>query len=321
MAVQAEVRRLLSPDPRLLVYSSTPIPGGNAAVIAALAKAKTVAATQEAAIRTVSLNDLKLPGQPATVVSTSTIASLDVERVRFSNGVELDLKHTAFEKDKIHVNVRIGHGLLGERPDDPGLQWTSGALLVSGYGSFSPDELARLLAGRTIAFGVRTGLGALMLGGNSNRNDVADMLKLMFVSLTQMDYKLAPLTRLKDGMNASYQAIYNQPGSVFSAFATPYLYGGDTRFRGMPSTAEIDAVTLPAFRAYWQERLNQGPVRITVVGEFDRDAVIAAVARSFGTLALRKDLPPDDARRAVTVSLPTTDPVILGSKPNQPLEG
>ncbi len=311
VTVQLEIRRLLSPDPRLLVYSSTPIPGGDAAAIAALAKAKTVSATQEAAIRTVSLNDLKLPGQPATVVSASNIAGLDIERVRFSNGVELNLKHTAFEKDKIHVNVRIGHGLLGERSDEPGLQWTSGALLVSGYGSFSPDELARLLAGRTIAFGVRAGLDALMLGGSSNRNDVADMLKLMSVSLTQMDYKPAPLARLQDGMNASYQAIYSQPGSVFSAFATPYLYGGDTRFRGMPVTAEIDAVTLPAFRAYWQERLNQGPVRITVVGEFDRDAVIAAVAHSFGTLPLRKDVAPDDARRAVTASLPATDPVIL----------
>lgn len=311
VAVQAEIRRLLSPDPRLLVYSSTPITGGDAAAIAALAKAKTVAATQEAAIRTVSLNDLKLPGRPATVVSTSTIAGLDVERVHFSNGVELDLKHTAFEKDKIHVNVLIGHGLLGERPGDPGLQWTSGALLVSGYGSLSPDELARLLAGRTIAFGVQTGLGALMLGGSSNSSDIGDMLKLMAVAVTQMDYKSAPLSRLKDGTNASYQAIYSQPGSVFSAFATPYLYGGDTRFRGMPSAAEIDAVTLLAFRAYWQERLNQGPVRITVVGEFDRDAVIAAVAHSFGALAPRKDVPLNDAQRRVKASLPATDPVIL----------
>lgn len=311
MAVQADIRRLLSPDPRMLVYSSTPIPGGDAAATAALAEAKGVAATQEAAIRTVSLNDLKLLGEPATIVSTSTIAGLEVERMRFSNGVELDLKHTTFEKDKVRVNVLIGHGLLGEHPDDPGLSWTSGALLVSGYGSFSPDELTRFLAGRTIAFGARTGLGALTVRGSSNRSDISDMFKLMAVAVTQMDYNSAALARLKDGMNASYQAIYSQPGSVFSAFAARYLYGGDARFRGMPSTTEINRVTLPALRTYWQERLNQGPVRITVVGEFDRDAVIAAVARSFGTLAPRKDVPLNDARRAVKASLPAVDPVIL----------
>ncbi|GAA3268221.1 hypothetical protein GCM10020258_39240 [Sphingomonas yabuuchiae] len=98
---------------------------------------------------------------------------------------------------------------------------------------------------------------------------------------------------------------------MFSAFATPYLFGGDTRFRATPPIAEVDAVTLPAFQSYWQQRLNQGPVKVGVVGDFDRDAIIAAVAKSFGTLPSRENVPLDAAQRAVSASLPAADPVVL----------
>lgn len=309
--VQADIRRLLSPDPRLIVYSSTPVAGGDAAVQTALADARRVAASREAAVRTVSFDDLKLSGHPATVASISTVPGLGVERVLFSNGVELDLKQTAFERDKIRVSVLIGHGVLGERPNDPGLIWTNGALLASGYGGLSPDELTRLLSGRAVGFGIGTALNGVLLRGNSDRNDVADMFRLMTVAMTQMNYRPAPLARLKDATNAAYQAIYNQPGAVFAAFATPYLFGGDTRFRATPPIAEVDAVTLPAFQSYWQQRLSQGPVKIGVVGDFDRDAIISAVARSFGTLPPRQNVPLDAAQRAVSASLPATDPVVL----------
>lgn len=313
-SVQATIRRLFAPEPRLMVYSSVPVTGGDAAVATALTGVRKVAAVREASIRVVSMDELKLPGTPATVTSTSTIPDLGIERVRFSNGVELDLKQTDFEKDRIRVDVRIGHGLLGEARSDPGLSWTSNMVMGSGFGPFRPDELTRLLAGRNIGFRAGLGLDALSVDGASDRQNIADMLKLMAVGVSQNQYRPVTVSRLRDSMIASYQATYSQPSSVMSAFSGAYFYGGDTRFRGLPSLNEISALTLPAFRSYWEPRLAAGPIQIVVVGDFDRAAVIDAVARSFGTLPPRKDVPLDPGHVDVRATLPAASPITLFHK-------
>lgn len=313
-SVQATIRRLLAPEPRLMLYSSVPVSGGDAAVATALADVKKVAAVREAKIRAVSMDELKLPGAPATVTSTTTIPDLGIERVRFSNGIELDLKQTDFEKDRIRVNVRIGHGLLGEARSDPGLSWTSNMVMGSGFGPFRPDELTRLLAGRNIGFRAGQALDAISVEGASDGQNVADMLKLMAVGVSQNQYRPVTVSRLRDSMIASYQATYSQPSSVLRAFSGPYLYGGDTRFRGLPPMNEIAALTLPAFRSYWEPRLAAGPIQISVVGDFDRTAVIDAVAHSFGTLPPRKDVRPDPGRSDVRATIPAASPITLFHK-------
>jgi zinc protease len=68
---------------------------------------------------------------------------------------------------------------------------------------------------------------------------------------------------------------------------------------------------MPAFRDYWQHRLAEGPVKVSVVGDVDRAAVIAAVARTLGTLAPRSDIRPDQAQRDVHATRPATTPVVL----------
>ncbi|GAA3268227.1 hypothetical protein GCM10020258_39250 [Sphingomonas yabuuchiae] len=54
-----------------------------------------------------------------------------------------------------------------------------------------PDELTRLLSGRAVGFGIGTALNGVLLRGDSDRNDVADMFRLMTVAMTQMNYRPA----------------------------------------------------------------------------------------------------------------------------------
>jgi len=309
--VQATVRRLLAPDPRLILYTTTPVEGGDAMLTAALAEARKAIAIRERQVRAVSWDELKLPGTPATVSATRRIADLGVERVTLSNGVEIAMKPTDYEKDRIRVSVAIGHGLIGETPGNPGLAWTSAQLMRSGVGPFNANEMTRVLAGRNISFVAGMTNEALKVDGSSDRQNVADLLKIMTAGVTQMQYRANGIAQFRDEIMASYQSVYSQPGAVLQVFGNPYLFGGDMRFRGFPPKAEIEGLTLSAFRNYWEPRLAAGPIRIVVVGDFDRDQIVDAVARSFGTLAPRIDKGVSAAQRDVRPTPPAASPVTL----------
>lgn len=313
-AIAKSIREQLAPDPRLILLSPKAVDGGQQKVAAALAAGKKVAAAQVADLRPVSLDELKVPDVTGKVVAHDAIADLGIDRVRFANGVELDYKKTPFEKDSIRLQVEIGHGLYNRPPNDPGLLWSSGALAAAGIGPFTPDELTRLTAGRQIGFAIQQLPDALAMGSRTDQADIGDAMKLMVGALTRMDYAQTPIERLKNGYKATYQAYFAAPGSVLQAFGAPYFHGGDTRFRATPSPSAVDALTLAKFRAFWQQQLSQGPIKVIAVGDLDPDKLIAAVAKTFGALPTRPDDKPTTKELAVTAKWGGAKPVILHHK-------
>ena len=305
-AVHRVIATTFAGEPRLIHLTST---GGDTAAVqggvaADLAAARKIAGAHQAAVRAVSTNEVTLPGPAGSVASRSSIADLGIERVRFANGVTLDYKKTAFEKDTIRIRVLIGHGVLNRPKGDAGLFWTASALTGAGLGPFSRDELTKLTDGRQIGFAVGAGTIGVQFATSTNRHDMPDALKLMTAGLTQMHYAEGPVARLRDSMMATYQTLYGQPGSVLGSFGTRWLYGGDARFRSIPDAAEIQALTLADFQRFWTDQLARGPIRIEAVGDLDADTLVAAVARSFGALPPRPDLAPTPAQIAVTAQPP-----------------
>jgi zinc protease len=308
-AVRRAIADGFATEPRLL-RATTDATATEAVAAADLKQARSVAAGTNASVRAVSLDELASPGPPGTVVARTRIADLDIERVRFANGVTLDWKKTPFERNTVRVAVRVGHGLLGRAPGDPGLFWSSSALGQAGIGPFTRDELARLAAGRRIGFSLGTGLDGIGASASTSRGDLPDTLRLITAALTQPRFAEAPLSRLRDANAATYQALYAQPGSVLSAFGAPFFYGGDGRFRGVPPLGEIARLTLPDFQRFWTAELARGPIRISAVGDVDPDALVAAVARTLGALPPRADTPPSAASLAVRATPPPA-PVTL----------
>jgi zinc protease len=301
-AVHRALATTLAGDPRLVHLTST---GADAGALAAdLTAARAVAGGHQAAVRAVSMAEVAVPGPAGTVAARTTIADLGIERVRFANGVTLDYKKTGFEKDAIRLRVQVGHGVLDRPAGDAGLFWTAGALTAAGIGPFTRDELTKLTDGRQIGFSMGAGTTGVQMVGQTNRRDMADALRLMTAGLTQMRYAEGPVARLRDSAAATYQTLYGQPGSVLGAFGTPWLYGGDTRFRGIADQREIAALTLPDFQRFWTDQLARGPIRIEVVGDLDGDALVTAVAASFGALPPRPDTPPTPGQLAVTARAP-----------------
>ena len=96
-----------------------------------------------------------------------------------------------------------------------------------------------------------------------------------------------------------------------------FLRDGDPRF-GYPAQPALAALTLEDLRAALAAPLARGYLEISLVGDFDMDAAIEAVAATFGSLPQRDAAQKDygtarqvhfpDARRLTTFSYDTVDP-------------
>ncbi|MBY8828067.1 M16 family metallopeptidase [Hephaestia mangrovi] len=312
--VARAIDRQLAPDPRMILLSSTPVAGGDDAVVAALEAARKTAAAATEALRKVSLDELRIDETPGKVVSRRAIPDLGIQRVTFANGVELDYKQTPYEKGAIRLKVELGHGLYGRPVDDPGLLWSSAALTAAGFGPFTPDELTRLTAGRQIGFALQQAPDALTFTSHTDQQDAGDALKLITGAITQMRYAETPIDRMKNSFKATYQAYFAAPTTVLQAFGAPYFHGGDKRFEALPSPDTVGALTLDQFRAFWQAQLGQGPVKVVAVGDLDPDALVADVAKTLGALPPRPSAKPTAQELAVSARWTGKTPVILRHK-------
>lgn len=309
-AVQAALKTMFAPQPRLLMLAPEAISGGDAAVAAALAKARATDGGAAVALRTVTLDQLSPKLAPGSVARERPIAEFDIDRVTFANGVELVMKRTGFARDSIGVEVRIGHGLAGKAPGTVTPDWSAGIMPASGLADFTAPEIARLTAGRQIGFGLTPSTDALLFATTTNPRDLADAMRLMVAGMTRPRFDPVALRRFRDGFVASYRTIRAQPGSVFQTMAAPALYGGDARFRRLPPPSEVVDATVDGLAAHWRRELAAGPIRVMVVGEYDRDATIAAVAASFGALPSRPAASAPEAFQAIAAP-DTARPLVL----------
>ena len=266
--------------PLIHVTSKTPVEP--AAVTAALAasRAVEVAAAEDSDALEFAYADW---GEAGTVVADETIADLGIRTLRFDNGVRLNLKSTDFEEnrltfvveadaDTISIDERTGHNFY--------LQFASA---TAGTGRHSFEEIDEIVAGRPIT----TGLGArddrVQMEGSTTPEAFALQMQVAAAYLTDFGYREAADARWSNLVDLLFKQLTSTPGNVYGLEMPEQLTGGDPRF-GLPSQEEAKAIGSETLRAQLGDALASGAITVSVVGDFEDQAVIDAVASTFGAL-------------------------------------
>jgi zinc protease len=279
--VGAAMRALTQGEARALLLSPVPIEGGEAALAAALTQARATKAASRTEEKHVSLDDLGQPGTPGKIVSRSDIADLGVTRVKFDNGVEVDLRRNGNEQAGILVVALAGDGLSALDPAAPSLLWTAPAIVQGGIGPLDIGALERATAGKRLglAFSVRE--RAFAWSGATTAVQLVDQLRLIDAAIREPRFDSNAFLRTRDGFVQNYNSVYASPQSVFGAFANQPMHNGDKRF-SFPARADAAAVTPEAFRAFWQPLFAGGVRKVLIIGDIDTDAAIEAARQTFG---------------------------------------
>ncbi len=239
-------------------------------------------------------------GKPGKVGDTKFVEDLGATLVEFKNGVRLNLKPTDFEAGRIRVSVRIGGGTLTLPPDQRGLGLLANvAFTTGGLGKHSVDDLQRLLAGKTIGLGFGAQTDAFTFSGTTNRDDLLLQLQLFCAYLTDPGYRPESLRQVHKAADQLYLRLAHTSDGPLQLEVANLLANGDPRF-GLPPKEVLLARSLDELKAWLTPQFAKGPIEVAIVGDFDPEATLTAVAQTFGALAKRQKKPDYADARQVT---------------------
>lgn len=270
------------------VYASgnVSIPNAEAAVLEAYRQSQSVPVEPPAHAQLASF--AYAAGEDAGQIAIrSTVEDLDLTQLRYANEVRANLKVTDFEQDTVHVSVRFGMGLRSEPAGKPGLSSMFNlAFAAGGLEAHSYDDLQRIFAGKTVDVNAKVEDDAFVLSAKTTPGDLLAQLELLKAYLTDPGFRPEAQRQFEKSLDPLYTRLNRTPEGILSNEVDRLIHGGDRRF-GYPPRDQMAGLTLACLRAWVEPVLESGYLEISLAGDFDLEAAIAQISRTFGTLAPR----------------------------------
>ena len=226
-------------------------------------------------------------GEPGTIVSDTIDKRLGLRLIRFDNGVALTLKQTDIREDRIAYRIAVDGGELLNTREDPLKTYLVSALAAGGLGKHSRDELSTVLAGRSVGFGMGAGEEAFIQSGGTTPRDLTLQMQLAAAMLTDPGFRPEGIAQFRQNIDNFFQTLRSTPSRAYGSAIGRILSDGDPRFTLQPQEA-FEALDYEALRGSVAERFANGAIEIALVGDFDPDEAIEAVAATFGALPPRE---------------------------------
>ncbi len=289
-ALRAAFRPARGGGPLIFVSGSEEIAGGDAAILAAYraSAAQRVSAPAAQAEAVFAYTNF---GAPGVIAERTHNAEFDLDLIRFQNGALLTLKRTPFEEKRIIVSVRVRGGVAHSDAVAPGVLILAPFVMAeAGLGKMTREEIERATAGKDVSTSFGFGDDDFAFQGRTRAEDLDLQMQMLAAQVSDPAFRPDGLERIKAAAENFIRQFATAPGRVLDRDSGAYLRGGDTRW-GFPTLDQAKALQIDDFRRLVEGPLTTQPLEISVVGDFDAEAVIAAVSRTFGALPPRTGAP------------------------------
>jgi zinc protease len=259
----------------------------------------------------IRFDDMPAIGTPGRITALAPTGLLDIQQVEFANGVKVLIWPTQDEPGRVAVKVRFGGGYRSfSAADAPYIALGEMALVGSGVGELGQEELDRISTGRKMGFDFSIDDAAFEFSADTRQADLADQLYLFAAKFATPRWDPNPVLRARAAARLQYEAYATSPQGVLERDLRFLQRDRDPRFH-TPTPAEIEKTTPAGFRQVWERALRTGPIEVQLYGDFDRNAALQALQRTFGALAERKPLPAGTAPASAKFPVATAEPVVL----------
>lgn len=298
-ALLARTQNLFKGDVIRSVYLTPATGEADAESIAQALRAKVEPdASARLAAKTISFEDQPAIGNPGTVVASGGLGILGIEALALDNGVRVQLWPNDAEPGRVAVKVRFGTGYRGFTAETaPYASLGTMALIGSGLADLDQEDLDRISTGRKLGFDFSIGEASFAFDAQTRNEDLADQLYLFAAKLGMPRWDPNPVIRAQAAARLAYESYATSPSGVLTRDLDYLLTDEDPRY-ATPNPATIAGTTPEGFREVWEPLLKQGPIEVMIYGEFDRDAAVEALKKTFGALPARDPIP-DAAAEAV----------------------
>ncbi len=302
--------------PAMRIFLSSPRAEPNADLRLASALSSTVTANKASRLAegSIKFTDLPALGKPGKVINSQIHERFQIETLSFSNGTKALLYPNKAESGQIRMLVRFGHGYQSFTPETGGLLWTGDLVLgENGVGKITRAQIDQLTVGRRIGldFGVDT--DSFQFSSTTRGEDLTDQLRLIATKLEYPGWAEAPVKRAKALAKSGFDSFEMSAASVLQRDLDYLIRSKDVRWKA-PNPQSIEQLTPKSFKAFWQPLLAQGPIEVSIFGDFDRATAVKALEETFGAMKPRAATTPRPQALQLKFPAGTSAPVRLTHK-------
>lgn len=250
-----------------------------------------VEAMQETAAASALLSSLPARGAAR---ETKMDKDLGVTTYTLSNGVMVTVKPTTFKSDEIILSgvKRGGTGTYGVA-DKSNVRFATQVVSAMGAGGFTPTELDKALAGKTVK--VSTGIGEFSntVSGSSTVKDAETMMQLLYLQLTQPRKDEALFAAFKQKQMMMLQFTASNPQAYFVDTTIKVMFANNPLAPTViPKAADYDAINVDRALEIYKKEIGLGDgYHFFIVGNVKEDSMRRLIEQYLGTLPTTKAIP------------------------------
>ena len=239
---------------------------------------------EEKVVATALLTTLPKAGK---IVSKTKNTVLGTTELKLSNGVTVTLKPTTFKDDQIvmaatRAGGKNNYGLA----DKYNAEYSTAIVNAMGVGAFSPTDLKKALAGKSVAVNPVFSATAEGVRGNSTKKDLESMLQLAYLYFTEPRKDTALFKSFVQRNKSQYAMLSANPQAAFIDTMYKTLYNNNPLAPvAVPKSEYYDKINLDRSLAIYKERFGDANgMNFILVGSFKEEDVLPFVEKYLASL-------------------------------------
>ncbi len=195
--------------------------------------------------------------------------------LKLGNGVRVILKPTDFKNDQVVLTgFRFGGQFLYGNEDRYNAEFAAAAVSQMGVGQFSPTDLRKVLAGKTVNVSPRIGTISEGVNGQSSATDVEALLQMTYLYFTQPRKDDELFKSFVSKQQALYQNTLSDPQAVFRDSVLKITYNNHPRAPQIPRAETFAKINIQRAMDIYQERFgNARGFTFILVGKIDMHTI------------------------------------------------
>ena len=242
-----------------------------------------VTAYEEKTIATSLMDKIPTGG---SISSEKENKELGYTELVLDNGVKVILKPTDFKNDQVMMNAsRFGGQSLYELKDNLNASLATSLVGQMGISSFTPVDLRKMLAGKSVNVGPRMGAISEGFGGQCGSADIETMLQLTYLYFTQPRKDTELFNSFINKQQSLYQNMMSNPQAVYQDSLQKILYNNNPRGPRLPKAEDFAKINLDRSLEIYKERFgNANGFTFLFTGSFELTKVKQLITTYLGSL-------------------------------------
>ena len=214
--------------------------------------------------------------------------NLGITTIELDNNIRMNFKKTDFQQNEFQFKVCFGPGKKAEPISKPGLAlMTESVLKASGLGKIDEDQLEEALAGSKVGIDFSINEDYFSFSGSGDPREAELVFQLIYHYFNDAGYRAEVLDLAKTRYRQQYESLIRTPEGIMQIKGESFLAKNDTRF-GLPRPDTIDQYNLSDIKNWINPFIQNSPVEISIVGDFDLEKMITLASKYMGEFRQRE---------------------------------